>query len=201
LEPILNLPQFLDLLNDSSRQVEFDDSIALIDSLYQFTPTAFRNGDAVSSADQNFGSCKILSFGQIQQFDVQQTLRCFGDFYQGVIDTPEGDDHQNIRQFMLHGWNGVVFEGSALTAFSSPSKSTGGDSSNIVAELESEFVELFKILKFEGLAHSGGFAKQVIADGLVCVNGEVETQKRKKIVAGDKILFDGQAIDVTLKSS
>ena len=111
----MNLSQFLNLLNDSPSRVEFSDSIALIDSLYLFTPTAFRNGNAASSVAQNHGSCKILSFGQIQLFDEQQTLRCFGDFYQGVVDTPEGVDHQNIRQFMLNGWNGVVFEGCALT--------------------------------------------------------------------------------------
>jgi hypothetical protein len=115
LEHILNLSQFLDLLNDSSCQVEFSDSITLIDSLYEFTPTAFRNGNGASSAEQNHGSCKILNFGQMQQFNEQQTLRCFGDFYQAVVDTPEGNDHQNIRQFMLHGWSGVVFEGCALT--------------------------------------------------------------------------------------
>jgi len=57
------------------------------------------------------------------------------------------------------------------------------DSDNIIAELESEFVELYKILKFEGLSESGGSAKQAIADGLVSVNGEVETRKRKKIRA------------------
>lgn len=111
----MNLSRFLDLLNDSSSQVNFIDSIKLIDSLYQFTPTAFRNGNITNSAEQNYGSCKILSFGQIQQFDEQQTLRCFGDFYQGVIETPEGVDHQNIRQFIAHGWNGVVFEGCSLT--------------------------------------------------------------------------------------
>jgi ribosome-associated protein len=73
--------------------------------------------------------------------------------------------------------------------------------STIVTELEVQSVELYKILKFEGLAHSGGFAKQVIADGLVRVNGEVETQKRKKIIPGDRILFDGHTINVTLKSN
>ena len=73
-------------------------------------------------------------------------------------------------------------------------------SAYIVTQLEADFVELYKILKFEGLAHSGGFAKQVIADGLVRVNGEVETQKRKKIIPGDRIVFDGQSIDVTLKA-
>lgn len=120
----MNLSQFLDQLNDPSSQVEFSDSIALIDSLYQFTPTAFRNGDATSLAEHNHGSCKILSFGQMEQFDEQQTLRCFGDFYQGVVESPEGDDHQNIRQFMLHGWSGVVFEGCALTPVSPSSAST-----------------------------------------------------------------------------
>ena len=49
--------------------------------------------------------------------------------------------------------------------------------------------ELFKILKFEGLVTSGAEAKQAISDGLVFVNGEVETRKRKKIIAGDEIQF------------
>jgi len=73
------------------------------------------------------------------------------------------------------------------------------DSSKIIAELEADFVELYKILKFEGLADSGGSAKQVIADGQVSVNGEVETKKRKKIAAGDKIEFSGQSIEVVSK--
>ena len=74
------------------------------------------------------------------------------------------------------------------------------DSENIIAELESEFVELYKILKFEGLADSGGNAKQVIADGLVSVNGAVETRKRKKIRPGDQIDFIDHHIDVISKS-
>ena len=49
--------------------------------------------------------------------------------------------------------------------------------------------ELFKILKFEGLVASGAEAKQAISYGLVFVNGELETRKRKKIVAGDEIQF------------
>jgi ribosome-associated protein len=75
------------------------------------------------------------------------------------------------------------------------------DSSKIIAELEADFVELYKILKFEGLAGSGGMAKQVIADGQVSVNGEVETKKRKKIGAGDKIEYSGQSIEVVGKKS
>ncbi|MBT8434758.1 MAG: RNA-binding S4 domain-containing protein [Gammaproteobacteria bacterium] len=74
------------------------------------------------------------------------------------------------------------------------------DSETIIAELESEFVELFKILKFEGLADSGGNAKQAIAEGRVSVNGEIETRKRKKIKAGDQIDFIDHHIDVIARA-
>ena len=57
--------------------------------------------------------------------------------------------------------------------------------------------ELYKILKFEGLASSGAAAKMVVANGLVKVNGEVETRKRKKIVTGDTIEFDGNTLQIT----
>ncbi len=75
------------------------------------------------------------------------------------------------------------------------------DPLKIIAELKEEFVELYKILKFEGLVESGGMAKQIIADGQVIVNGEVETRKRKKIIAGDKIEYSGQSIDVKGKKA
>ena len=55
--------------------------------------------------------------------------------------------------------------------------------------LTKEPTELYKILKFEGLSSSGAEAKQAIADGLVLVNDEIETRKRRKIVAGDIIQF------------
>lgn len=74
------------------------------------------------------------------------------------------------------------------------------ESEKIIAELESEFVELYKILKFEGLAESGGGAKQAIAEGLVSVNGEIETRKRKKIRAGDQIDFIDHHIEVIDKA-
>lgn len=61
-----------------------------------------------------------------------------------------------------------------------------------------EPVELYKILKFEGLVASGGEAKQVIADGYVLVNGQLETRKRKKIVSGDVIEFGDDIIRVQL---
>lgn len=63
-------------------------------------------------------------------------------------------------------------------------------------EITREPVELFKILKFEGLVGSGGDAKTVIADGHVKVNGETETRKRRQIVAGDVIEFGGETLTV-----
>ncbi|AWB68275.1 RNA-binding S4 domain-containing protein [Saccharobesus litoralis] len=59
-----------------------------------------------------------------------------------------------------------------------------------------EPVELYKILKFENLVAGGGEAKLVIAEGYVLVNGELETQKRKKIYHGDVIEFDGETFQV-----
>lgn len=56
--------------------------------------------------------------------------------------------------------------------------------------------ELYKILKFEGLIESGGQAKLAISDGHVSVNGEVETRKRRKILDGDTILFNGESFMV-----
>ena len=65
-------------------------------------------------------------------------------------------------------------------------------------QLKQSPTELYKILKFEGLASSGAEAKNVIAEGLVTVNGEIETQKRKKIVAGDSVVFDGNTLEITV---
>ena len=65
-----------------------------------------------------------------------------------------------------------------------------------VIEISREPVELYKILKFEGLVGSGGEAKVVISEGLVAVNGQVETQKRKKIVSGDIIEFNNETFRV-----
>jgi ribosome-associated protein len=59
-----------------------------------------------------------------------------------------------------------------------------------------EPIELYKILKIENLVTSGSQAKNHIANGFVYVNGEVETRKRKKIMFGDIIGFDGEAYQV-----
>lgn len=65
--------------------------------------------------------------------------------------------------------------------------------------LKIEPVELYKILKFESMVPSGGVAKLAIESGDVLVNGEVETRKRKKIVAGDTVEFNGEKIRLVLE--
>jgi ribosome-associated protein len=65
-------------------------------------------------------------------------------------------------------------------------------------EITKEPVELYKILKFEGIVASGGEAKAVIDNGQVLVNGEVETRKRKKIVSGDTIEFMNAKFKIVL---
>lgn len=65
-------------------------------------------------------------------------------------------------------------------------------------EIPKEPVELYKILKFEGMVPSGGEAKLVISQGLVLVNGKIETRKRKKISAGDVIEFAGETLRIKL---
>ena len=70
-----------------------------------------------------------------------------------------------------------------------------------VVEISKEPVELYKILKFEGLVTSGGQAKGAVASGQVLVNGEVETAKRKKINSGDTVEFVDDKMCIRLSSS
>lgn len=105
--------QFMTRLGQDE-SLDFEDSIALIEAHFDYTPCAFRNGEQHNAAGENGGSCKILAFGQLMGLDEQQTLACFGRFYRDVLATPNGTDHANIRNFMAHGWAGVEFEGTAL---------------------------------------------------------------------------------------
>jgi ribosome-associated protein len=59
-------------------------------------------------------------------------------------------------------------------------------------------IELCQFIKFGGLCGSGGEAKQLIGDGKVSLNGSVETQKRKKLTAGDRVTVGRETIVVQL---
>ena len=112
----MTLDSFLKKLNETPQEVAFTDTMAVVEALYDFTPTAFLNGDLRNEAGQNSGSCKLFSFAKLQNFSVEQTLACFGDFYRkDVIENPDASNHQNIRNFIKTGWEGISFEGTALT--------------------------------------------------------------------------------------
>ena len=78
------------------------------------------------------------------------------------------------------------------------SNSSAGQPYMRIVGITREPVELYKILKFEGLVTTGGEAKLLIGDGQVSVNGEIETRRRKKIVNGDVIEFRGEQLQVQL---
>ena len=102
-------------IQHSPASITFSEVIAHIDAHYDFAPTRFTNGTAVNEAGQNNGSCKIFSFAKLHGLTQDQTLALFGDYYRvDVLGNPEGTDHQNIRNFIQSGWEGILFEGEAL---------------------------------------------------------------------------------------
>lgn len=102
-------------LENTPQEIQFNDVIAFIDEHYDFTPTKFINGNTLNEADQNNGSCKVFSFAKLNDLSKEETLSLFGTFYrEDVLQNPEGADHQNIRNFMNFGWEGISFEGKAL---------------------------------------------------------------------------------------
>jgi ribosome-associated protein len=61
-------------------------------------------------------------------------------------------------------------------------------------KIKGEFIELIQLLKVLGIAETGGHAKIIVDDGLVKLNGEIETRKRAKLRKGDKVEVDGETI-------
>jgi hypothetical protein len=96
--------------------VSFNETIAVIADNYHYHPVEFSNGDLVNALGTNEGSCKIFAFAMKNQLNQQQTLNLFGDYYrQDVLSDPDGTGHQNIRNFMRYGWDGIQFSGNPLT--------------------------------------------------------------------------------------
>ena len=111
----MNVSEFLNKLKLEGKSVSFQDTIAVIDANYSFRPTAFSNGNQSNKAGENNGSCKIFAFAKWHQLDKLQTLSCFGSYYfEDVLENPGGNDHQNIRNFIEFGWDGIRFEEEAL---------------------------------------------------------------------------------------
>ncbi|MGH1470758.1 MAG: HopJ type III effector protein [Cellvibrionaceae bacterium] len=112
----MNITELLSAARAQSKSIEFADVMQVIEDNYEYTPTEFSNGDIVNKVGANEGSCKIFSFAQLNALSEMETLGLFGKFYrEDVLGNPDGDDHANIRNFILDGWLGIQFKGEALT--------------------------------------------------------------------------------------
>ncbi|MGF1761773.1 HopJ type III effector protein [Aliivibrio kagoshimensis] len=113
----MDVTSFLQQVTAQPSSVDFEQTMAVIDTHYEFTATEFRNGSELNAAGANNGSCKIFAFAKLNSLDVESTLACFGRFYrEDVLKNPAGSDHQNIRNFMELGWDGIQYFGTALVA-------------------------------------------------------------------------------------
>lgn len=72
--------------------------------------------------------------------------------------------------------------------------------STIVIELRGEYIELNQLLKLAGICDSGGQGKQLVAEGLVKVDGQVELRKTNKIRAGQVVECEGQRVEVVAQA-
>ena len=115
----ISVSDFLEKLQNN-QVVDFKETMAVIAGHYEYRPTRFSNGldpCLVNEAGQNEGSCRIFAFAKIHNLSAEQTLALFGDYYRSdVLGNPDGNDHQNIRNFMRDGWAGINFDGEALQA-------------------------------------------------------------------------------------
>jgi hypothetical protein len=116
----MSLEQFLQKIT-RGEPVSFHETIVVITENYHYQPTEFSNGlgedTLVNPAGSNEGSCKIFAFAKLHGLNQEQTLNLFGDYYRvDVLQNLQGAGHQNIRNFMRYGWEGVRFKDAALTA-------------------------------------------------------------------------------------
>jgi hypothetical protein len=111
----MTIQSFLEKLKSNPKEINFSDTISVIDENYLFTPTPFQNGLQNNAAGENSGSCKLFAFARLQNLSQEETLACFGAYYfDEVLNHPEATNHQNIRNFMKTGWGGIKFDGEAL---------------------------------------------------------------------------------------
>lgn len=111
----MNIKSFKIKLKKAPKTIVFSETMNVIEANYDFTPVAFKNGTIENAEGQNSGSCKLFAFAKVQAFAKEETLACFGKFYfEDVLEDPNGNGHQNIRNFIKTGFKGLSFEGVPL---------------------------------------------------------------------------------------
>ena len=100
----------------SGVQIKFSDFLELIEQEYTFSNIVFTNNGLTNSKDENQGSAKVFCFGLMHSLDEKDVIRCFGEHYKSVLESPEDlTSHLNIRNFMKMGWEGVSIDETALS--------------------------------------------------------------------------------------
>ena len=87
--------------------LKFEEVMDIIETHYEVGLIEFKNGDIVNKPGENEGSAKLLSYAALSEFDKDTTLKLWGQYYREVLADPDGDSHQNIRNFMKTGWEGT----------------------------------------------------------------------------------------------
>ncbi len=97
-------------------QLSFKDVLAFIDANFSYTPVSFYNGEVVNPPGVNEGSAKVFGLAKLYGLNQLDTLKLFAEHYQAVLESPNGKDHANIRNFLYYGWQGFGMPVNALTA-------------------------------------------------------------------------------------
>lgn len=96
--------------------VAFNEFIALIEKEYNFVNTEFINGDMNNRENENQGSAKVFCFALMHKLSKEQTLKCFGEHYDSVLNSKnEQKTHLNIRNFIKFGFDGLQINSKALS--------------------------------------------------------------------------------------
>lgn len=111
----MTIQQFKTKLEASPTTITFAETMQVIEDSYNFTPTSFTNGELKNNVGENTGSCKVFALAKHQKLTKQATLFCFGEHYQNVLEDDKGSSHQNIRNFMKTGFEGLSFESEAIS--------------------------------------------------------------------------------------
>jgi hypothetical protein len=89
----MTLDDFIARLGTNHNLV-FEETLAIITSYYDFTPTGFTNGigddSLCNGPDENQGSCKVFAFGMLNGLDEKQLLACFGEHTARFWPAPAG---------------------------------------------------------------------------------------------------------------
>ncbi len=111
----MNIEEFINKLRTSPKTIQFSETMSIIDENYEFIPTTFQNGNLKNDEGQNSGSCKLFAFAKAQGLSKEETLACFGQYYfKDVLEDPNGEGHQNIRNFIKTGFEGLSFKTNPL---------------------------------------------------------------------------------------